>query len=477
MNEVSTTYVRPQPIRDAIIAYLSVPRLARDIALHINRPVPVATGHLAAMQRRGPAKRIGYAVYAPPDWPEAAEAFSALARSQPARAEILEYLTEPRTLREIALHVNHSRQTAATHLAAMHKRGLVKNLGSGVYALADSPPEPPMANASSQPIRDAILRYLTEPRFVREIALHLDQPVLTVTGHLSAMQRRGLIRRVGPGVYAPLDSPIPAEPAGAPVTPGPSRTRSGSQSAAHRCACALLTGPRNIQSLRLETGLPGADVAAGLNALWLAGLVAGDESKLYRLTAGGRRVYSVNEAAPAMSADGVTRSSGARVRPPRIRDAILPHLTEPRSMRDIALHMYQPLRTASRHLATLRRQGLIRCIGRGVYAKIDSRVAGPMSKPAQPVQPRALCQRLAPLLTWRRSVQGLSLETGLKKTAIAAALNELWLHGLVSGDAASGYRLTAAGARKYSVSVPEDAVSDLPRADAVSPRAVRRALG
>ena len=61
-------------------------------------------------------------------------------------------------------------------------------------------------------------------------------------------------------------------------------------------------------------------------------------------------------------------------------------------------------------------------------------------------------------MTWRRSVQGLSLETGLKKTEVAAALNELWLHGLVSGDAASGYRLTAAGARTYSVSVPEEAV-------------------
>jgi len=31
---------RPQPIRDAILAYLTEPRLAVDIARHIKRPVP-----------------------------------------------------------------------------------------------------------------------------------------------------------------------------------------------------------------------------------------------------------------------------------------------------------------------------------------------------------------------------------------------------------------------------------------------------
>lgn len=55
---------RPQPIRDMILAFLSEPRSARSIAAHIARPVPTATGHLAAMQRRGLVRRIGYAAYA-----------------------------------------------------------------------------------------------------------------------------------------------------------------------------------------------------------------------------------------------------------------------------------------------------------------------------------------------------------------------------------------------------------------------------
>ena len=54
---------RPQPIRDAILAYLSQPRLAVDIARHIRRPVPTTTGHLAAMRRLGLVDRVGYGPY------------------------------------------------------------------------------------------------------------------------------------------------------------------------------------------------------------------------------------------------------------------------------------------------------------------------------------------------------------------------------------------------------------------------------
>lgn len=44
---------RPQPIRDAILAFLGTPRQAQDVAAHIGRPVSTATGHLAAMRRLG----------------------------------------------------------------------------------------------------------------------------------------------------------------------------------------------------------------------------------------------------------------------------------------------------------------------------------------------------------------------------------------------------------------------------------------
>jgi hypothetical protein len=55
---------RASPIRDMIGEFLSVPRAAREVAEYIDRPVPVATGHLAAMCRLGLAQRIGQNVYA-----------------------------------------------------------------------------------------------------------------------------------------------------------------------------------------------------------------------------------------------------------------------------------------------------------------------------------------------------------------------------------------------------------------------------
>jgi hypothetical protein len=54
---------RASPIRDMIGSFLSEPRAARDVAEHIERPVPVATGHLASMCRLGLARRIGQNAY------------------------------------------------------------------------------------------------------------------------------------------------------------------------------------------------------------------------------------------------------------------------------------------------------------------------------------------------------------------------------------------------------------------------------
>jgi hypothetical protein len=45
-------------------AFLSEPRSARQVAEYIDRPVPVATGHLGAMCRLGLAQRIGQNAYA-----------------------------------------------------------------------------------------------------------------------------------------------------------------------------------------------------------------------------------------------------------------------------------------------------------------------------------------------------------------------------------------------------------------------------
>ena len=56
-----------------------------------------------------------------------------------------------------------------------------------------------------QPIRDAILSYLTEARSAKQIAEHIDRKVSVATGHLRAMRVRGLVVRVGWGQYVRTD--------------------------------------------------------------------------------------------------------------------------------------------------------------------------------------------------------------------------------------------------------------------------------
>lgn len=55
---------RPQPVRDAIMACLSEPRQAVQIAQTVERTVPNVTGHLRAMLRLGLVERVGYGRYA-----------------------------------------------------------------------------------------------------------------------------------------------------------------------------------------------------------------------------------------------------------------------------------------------------------------------------------------------------------------------------------------------------------------------------
>src|SRR5208337_461223 len=361
MTGRSTAWVRPQPIRDAILAYLTELRSARDIALHIDRPVPTATGHLAAMRRRGLAKRIAYATYAPPDWPEAAETMGQLARSQPTRTAILEYLTEPRSVRDIALHIDPSRETTGSHLTDMRRRGLIKRVGYGVYAPVDWPEAAETsALARSRPIRDAILEYLTEPRAVREIAMHIKRGPWATARHLTDMRRRGLIKCVGDAVYALPDWPVTAE------------------------------------------------------------------------------------------------QSEALVKQQPIDEAILAHLSEPRRRASIAPHAECSVSTLKRHLVALCRRGLLKRIGRGVYALPDSSAEAELTTPSHSVAPPALCQHIAALPARHRSVEDLALEPS--EAEVEAALNDSWLHN-------------------YSVSTPVEPTRRLLLADRILSHAVRSASG
>ena len=126
-----------------------------------------------------------------------------------------------------------------------------------------------------QPIRDAILRFLSEPRSAGEIAEHIERPVPTATGHLRAMMERGLVRRIAFGTYALADYTGPAVRI-------PQR-RSQSTREMRSTIRAYLGDRCSVQGLHLRTGIPEKAVRVTLRDLWLSGLLEGDETSGYRL--------------------------------------------------------------------------------------------------------------------------------------------------------------------------------------------------
>jgi len=140
---------RPQPIRDAILAFLGEPRQARDVAAHIGRPVSTATGHLAAMRRRGLVVRVAPGRYERADpMPDLARPAAVFVPS-PVRQTILAHLSEPRRLKEVAARIGKPADYAYRHLDELCRRGLVARTGRGRYQRAAATPDQAPAAVSA----------------------------------------------------------------------------------------------------------------------------------------------------------------------------------------------------------------------------------------------------------------------------------------------------------------------------------------
>jgi len=136
---------------------------------------------------------------------------------------ILAFLAVPRRICEVVRHTGAPRGTVRGQLDALVCAGLAAGIGKGLTVATGQPrvmpdlaaPPPPAPHRwRPQPIRDAILSFLGEPRKAREVAAHIGRPVSNAPGHLAAMRRRGLVARTGHGRYKraePLPGPVRPE--------------------------------------------------------------------------------------------------------------------------------------------------------------------------------------------------------------------------------------------------------------------------
>jgi predicted transcriptional regulator len=215
-------------------------------------------------------------------------------RVQVVREAILTCLAEPRSIAEIARRIGCSALAARRHVAGLSELGVV--------VPADRPGQPAGARASLSlvrvasidlaaacvvggppprpaPIRIAFLRFLPVPRSAAEVALHIERPVPTATGHLAAMRRLGLVKRVGRSAYARASYEGPAVDL--------ESRRSLSDRGIRRLLWGLLHQRSSILGLVCKTGAPADIIPAAIRDLWLSGVVRGDEQSGYRLTAAG----------------------------------------------------------------------------------------------------------------------------------------------------------------------------------------------
>ena len=151
---------------------------------------------------------------------------------------ILAFLAAPRRIGEVARHTGAPRGTVRSRVDGLVCTGQAAKVGRGLYvatgrprAVPRVPAAPPSAPCSlrRQPIRDAILAFLGEPRQARDVAAHIGRPVSTATGHLAAMRRLGLVVRVTQGRYERAE-PLPGR-VRRPAVAGPEPDRHGTGAA------------------------------------------------------------------------------------------------------------------------------------------------------------------------------------------------------------------------------------------------------
>lgn len=117
---------RPQPIRNAIMAFLDQPRTVKEIAGRIERRTCVATGHLRAMRARNLVVRLSWGVWVRRDRCTDAPAPDTIQRSLPAQDRLLRHLEAPRTVSQLERITGRSQSQLRALLAKMEHRAVVE---------------------------------------------------------------------------------------------------------------------------------------------------------------------------------------------------------------------------------------------------------------------------------------------------------------------------------------------------------------
>jgi predicted transcriptional regulator len=113
------------------------------------------------------------------------------------------FLAEPRTVKQVADHIERRTSTTKGHLRAMHRRALVVRLRWGVWVRRDKCENPPDQTSirRGRPTQDTLLDYLHEPKTLEELEQISGDPRRTIQAAVAAMVERAVITKEDGGKF------------------------------------------------------------------------------------------------------------------------------------------------------------------------------------------------------------------------------------------------------------------------------------
>jgi hypothetical protein len=125
-------------------------------------------------------------------------------RRHPIRDAIMAFLIEPRTVKQVADHIERRTSTATGHLRAMHRKALIVRLRWGVWVRRDKCKNPPDQTSihRGRPTQDALLDHLHEPKTLEKLQQITGDPRRTIQAALATMVKRATLERGDDGKFS-----------------------------------------------------------------------------------------------------------------------------------------------------------------------------------------------------------------------------------------------------------------------------------
>ncbi|MGI4955069.1 MAG: hypothetical protein ACRYGM_24955 [Janthinobacterium lividum] len=190
-----------------LVALVDRPMLVRDVTAKLGKGSPVLPRVVTLLISQGRLCQPQRGVLTPASHDPSVP----LGKGLVAMSEIRALLATPSRAGVVGRVLGLTRSVAERLLVQLEQAGEVVRVDYGIYGLPGVKTRKglgrccPVALHRPQPIRDAILDYLTKPRRAMQIAAHIERSTAIATGHLAAMKRRGLVVSVKHGVYARPD--------------------------------------------------------------------------------------------------------------------------------------------------------------------------------------------------------------------------------------------------------------------------------